>query len=64
LGASSPQTLDELDAQVVQHKRAIRHHKARLHEAAEARDRLIEQLKQLGIVVEQAQGGKTHGRDT
>ena len=56
--------LEELDAKVLKHKRAMRYHRRGLREAASERDRVIAQLEQLGIYVEQAQGDKTHGQDS
>lgn len=61
-----------LDAEIFERKRAIREHRTKLQEAAEARRRLIAQIEQFGIQVvqvdeagEAGQGvEETHGRCT
>ena len=62
LAVLSPQTLRLLEAEVSEHKRAIRFHRAELQEAA----RQLRELKQLGVegVTERNQKGvgATHGR--
>ena len=49
--ASQLEDLDELGADVLEQKRAVRFHKAQLHEAAEAKQLYIDQLTAIGIEV-------------
>ena len=50
------------DATVANHKKAIRYHRKKLRLEAIKRDVLIDQLNQLGIIVEQGAEEKSHGQ--
>lgn len=60
--ASLFRRLDELKGSVAHEKRAVRHHRARLHEAKGELTDVIETLEQLGFEVEIQAKRISHGR--